>query len=137
MSTEAHRQVHRRAHRDGKERDPTFYPVEKKMGEDSLQTWIVELLRPLIERWYGRSVGRGSWGRTSSSIIGSSILPRSWPQDVYVLPGVPPGRRVRSWKVWETGIAPSFALEVVSSDEPYKDYVDAPERYQELGVKGS
>ncbi|WP_437285888.1 hypothetical protein [Sorangium sp. So ce406] len=52
MSIEARRQVHRRAQGDGRERDPTHYPVEKKMGEDSLQTWIVELLRPLIERWY-------------------------------------------------------------------------------------
>jgi hypothetical protein len=37
-------------------RDRTFYPVEDKVGEDSIQTLIAELLRPLIERWY---VSRG------------------------------------------------------------------------------
>ncbi|WP_437333166.1 Uma2 family endonuclease [Sorangium sp. So ce394] len=135
MSTEAHRQVHGRAHRDGRGRDPTFYPVEKKMGEDSLQTWIVELLRPLIERWY-QELGRPRFVGADQFIYYQQFDPsKVVAPDVYVLPGVPPGRRVRSWKVWETGIAPSFALEVVSSDEPYKDYVDAPERYRELGVR--
>jgi hypothetical protein len=54
--------------------------------------------------------------------------------DLYVLPGVAPGTRVRTWKkVWETGIVPSFALEVVSSDVD-KDYVEAPRDYADLGV---
>src|SRR5262249_38033266 len=30
---------------------------------------------------------------------------------------------------------PSVAIEVVSQDKPYKDYVEAPERYRDLGVK--
>ena len=33
-------------------RDPTCYPVEGKVGVDSLQRLIAELLRPLLERWY-------------------------------------------------------------------------------------
>ncbi|WP_438015359.1 Uma2 family endonuclease [Sorangium sp. So ce315] len=135
MSIEAHRPEHRRAQRDGRERDPTYYPVEKKVGEDSLQTWIVELLRPLIERWYSE-LGRPRFVGADQFIYYQQFDPsKVVAPDVYVLPGVAPGRRVRSWKVWETGIAPSFALEVVSSEDPYKDYVDAPERYRELGVR--
>ncbi|WP_437686907.1 Uma2 family endonuclease [Sorangium sp. So ce176] len=135
MSIEAHRQEHRRAQGDGRGRDPTHYPVEKKMGEDSLQTWIVELLRPLIERWYSE-LGRPRFVGADQFIYDQQFDPsKVVAPDVYVLPGVAPGRRVRSWKVWETGIAPSFALEVVSSDDPYKEYADALERYRELGVK--
>ncbi|MGK4000389.1 Uma2 family endonuclease [Sorangium sp. So ce1024] len=135
MSIKAHRPEHRRAQRDGTERDPTHYPVEKKMGEDSLQTWIVELLRPLIERWYSE-LGRPRFVGADQFIYYQQFDPsKVVAPDVYVLPGVAPGRRVRSWKVWETGMAPSFALEVASSDDPYKEYADVLERYRELGVK--
>jgi Uma2 family endonuclease len=51
-----------------------------------------------------------------------------------VLPGVAPGTRVRSWKVWKTGVVPSFALEIVSRDVE-KDYEDAPRAYAELGAQ--
>ena len=116
-------------------RDPTFYPVEEKVGQDSLQTLIVELLRPLIERWLA-GLGTPAFVGADQFIFYKQYDPsKVVAPDVYVLPGVPPTRRVKSWKVWKTGIAPSLALEVVSQDEPYKDYVDAPERYRELGVK--
>src|SRR5262249_25436248 len=48
--------------------------------------------------------------------------------DLYVLPGVAPDKRIPSWKTWEKGIVPSFALEIVSEDWE-KDYAEAPERY--------
>jgi hypothetical protein len=32
--------------------DRTVYPVEERVGEDILQRWIVELLRPLLQRWF-------------------------------------------------------------------------------------
>ena len=44
-----------------------------------------------------------------------------------------PDARVPSWKTWENGIVPSFALEIVSKDWE-KDYADAPERYATAGV---
>lgn len=135
MSIGAQRQSRGRAHGSAAERDPTFYPAEKKMGEDSLRTWIVELLRPLIERWLAER-GRPTFVGADQFIYYKQFDPsKVVAPDVYVLPGVAPGKRVRSWKVWKTEVVPSFAVEVVSSDEPYKDYVDAPERYRELGVK--
>jgi hypothetical protein len=30
--------------------DPTFYPIEEKVGEDSLQTFVAELFRGLVDR---------------------------------------------------------------------------------------
>ena len=114
--------------------DPTFYPTEKKVGQDILQRLIVELLRPLVERWLAL--------RGKPTLVGADqfiYYKRFHPEKVvaphlYVLPGVKPGRRIKSWKVWETGIVPSFALEVVASAEPEKEYVGVLERYAELGV---
>jgi hypothetical protein len=53
--------------------------------------------------------------------------------DIYVLPGVRAGKRIRSWKVWQEGFAPSFCFEVVSEDVRY-DYEDKPVLYAEMGT---
>jgi len=113
--------------------DPTVYPVEERVGEDMLQRWIVELLRPLLQRWLGH--------RGPPAFVGADQFIYYLPHtpilrvspDIYVLPGVAPETRVRSWKTWEKGIVPSFALEVVST-EWEKDYVEGPERYGEMGI---
>lgn len=113
--------------------DPTIYPVEEKVGEDILQRWIAELLRPLVERWFRE--------RRIKALVGAdqfiyyrphSPIDRVSP-DVYVLPGVRPDTHVPSWKTWEKGIVPSFAFEIVSKDWE-KDYAEAPERYAAAGV---
>ena len=114
--------------------DPTHYPVEDEMGESVLQKLIVELLRPLLERWLA--------ARAAPSFVGANQFiywvqyepTRSVAPDVYVLPGVPPGAAFKTWKVWETGVVPSFALEIVSADVE-KDYAEAPRRHDELGVR--
>lgn len=138
MTSRAQRQVPTRSNRsvgERDDRDPTVYPVEKKIGEDSLQTWILELLRPLTERWF-TSLGRPTLVGSDQFIYYEKHDPsKVVAPDIYVLPGVPPGQRITTWKVWLTGVAPSFALEVASMKDPYKDYIDAPERYRELGVK--
>lgn len=114
--------------------DPTIYPVEEKLGEDILQRWIAELLRPLLERWLKE--------RGIQALVGADQF-IYWKQhdphkrvspDVYVLPGVSPATRVRIWKLWETRIPPSFCLEVVSRDWE-KDYCEAPSRYDECGAE--
>lgn len=119
----------------GVSREEALYPVEDKVGEDVIQTLIAELLRPLIERWFAeqgkpRFVGADQFIYYKRGNPSKVVAP-----DIYDLPGVPPGERVRSWKVWQTGIVPELAIEIVSSSEPYKDYVEAPARYAELGVK--
>jgi len=114
--------------------DPTFYPVEEKLGQDTLQLLILELLRPLVERWY-RVFGKPTFVGSDQFIYYKIFHPeRVVAPDLYVLPGVPPGRRIKSWKVWKKGIVPSFALEVVASKDPDKDYREAVTRYAELGV---
>jgi hypothetical protein len=115
--------------------DPTFYPVEEKLGEDTLQMLILELLRPLVERWLAVN-GKPTFVGADQFIYYKRFHPQKVvAPDLYVLPGVRPGRRVKSWKTWKTGITPSFALEVVTSSDTEKDYREAPVRYAELGAE--
>jgi len=98
-----------------------------------LQRWIIELLRPLLQRWLtGRGVkafvGADQFIYWRQHDAHARIAP-----DLYVLPGVDPRTRVRTWKLWQDRVVPSFALEVVSQDWE-KDYTEAPARYHELGV---
>jgi Uma2 family endonuclease len=114
--------------------DPTVYPVEEMVGEDLLQRLIIELLRPLIVALFAKRnkkalVGADQfiyWERYNARKV---VAP-----DLYVLPGVDSHQRVKAWKVWETGIVPSFALEVMGDDER-KDVEQSPNRYAELGTK--
>lgn len=114
--------------------DPTIYPEEERVGEDIVQRWIAELLRPLIERWLGERgevafVGADQFIYYEQYNSTARVAP-----DVYVLPGVPPATHVRVWKVWETAVAPRFALEIVSTDRR-KDYEEAPDRHDAAGTE--
>lgn len=113
--------------------DPTIYPVVEKLGEDTLQRSILELLRPLVERWF-RHRGVRAFVGADQFIYSRQHAPtdRVAP-DIYVLPGVRQGTHISVWKTWERGIVPSFGLEIVSKDWE-KDYVEAPERYAAAGI---
>ncbi len=103
------------------------------MGEDIVQRWIVELLRPLIQRWL-QTQGELAFVGADQFIYFEQFNPhRRVSPDVYVLPGVAPDCYVRSWKVWESGVVPSFALEVVSTNWE-KDYCQSPLAHAELGT---
>ncbi len=114
--------------------DPTHYPVSEKVPEKRLNRDIATMLRHLIERWLAK---RGETARvgTDQFIYWVQHQPtRALAPDVYVLPGVDPATEIDAWKVWETGIVPSLAVEVVGLDVR-KDYEVAPGRYDELGVR--
>lgn len=113
--------------------DPTHYPIEDDVGEDSLQTFIAELLRPLLAAFFA-SRGKRAFVGADQFIYWEQFAPtKAVSPDVYVLPRVAPDARVRSWKIWETGVTPSFALEIVSRDLR-KDVEESPRRYAELEV---
>ena len=117
--------------------DPTIYPTEDDMGEGSLQRFISELFRALVERWLmTRPGGVPTFVGANQFIYWQQFnSKRTLAPDVFVLPGVAPGIKINSWKTWEHGFAPSFALEVVSQDDYLKDYRDGPTSYDEIGVK--
>ena len=114
--------------------DPTVYPIKDDMGEGTLQRFISELLRGLIERWLEACgtptfVGADQFFYWEQFNATASVAP-----DVYVLPGAPLSAKVGAWKVWKTHLVPSFAFEVVSRDVD-KDYLTSPAKYARLGVK--
>ena len=114
--------------------DPTVYPESDDMGESTLELLIRLTLVPLLAR-YLKQKGAPPFVGGNQFIYGRRYEPTcSVAPDVYVLPGLAPEAAPRSIKVWETGHAPSWALEVVSLDKA-KDYLRAPLRYEELGVK--
>jgi len=113
--------------------DPTIYPEEERVGEDMLQRWIVELLRPLLQRWL-TSRGIKAFVGADQFIYWRQHDPHArLAPDIYVLPAVDSRTRVRTWKLWLDPVVPSFALEVASQNWE-KDYYEIPGRYGELGV---
>jgi len=114
--------------------DPTVYRVEDDVGEHELQTYILEVLRPLIEGYLREQnieahVGSDQFIYWKQHDPQACVAP-----DIYVLPGVSQSIAIDVWKIWERGVVPSFALEVVGRD-PHKDYEVSPRRYAELGVE--
>jgi Uma2 family endonuclease len=114
--------------------DRTVYPIEDDMGEGSLQRFISELLRVLVERWL-ESKGKPAFVGADQYFYWKQFNARECvAPDVYVIPGVAPGTEVGAWKLWETSCVPSFAFEVVSQDVE-KDYLTSPTKYERLGVE--
>ncbi len=114
--------------------DPTYYPIEDMVGEDSLQRFIAELLRGAID-YYFMAHGDPTFVGSDQFIYWAQFRPQKVvAPDVYVVPGVPREARIRCLKTWEAGLVPSFAVEIVSSNDVDKDYREAPERYAELGI---
>lgn len=115
-------------------RDEIYDPFENDIGENSLQRFISELLRPQIEAHLAGTIGPTFVGADQyvgwDPDDGEKVLS----PDVYVLPGVAPGEEFDFWRVWQTTIIPSFALEIVSKRKK-KDYTEVPPLYADLGVE--
>ncbi|HEU4410213.1 MAG TPA: Uma2 family endonuclease [Polyangiaceae bacterium] len=114
--------------------DPTVYPASDDMGEPTLELFIRLVLVPLLER-YLAARGLTAFVGSNQFIYWAQFEPtRSVAPDLYVVPGLAPRTQFDSIQTWLDGRVPSFALEIVSHDKR-KDYVHAPERYAELGVR--
>jgi hypothetical protein len=115
--------------------DPTFYPSSDNMGEDAVQRDIAEMLRPLLIRYLAER-GIQAYVGADQFIYWEKGNPRACvAPDVYVMPGLSQRVAPRCWKIWQTGIVPSFALEVLSEENEGKDVDDGPQRYEALGVE--
>jgi Uma2 family endonuclease len=114
--------------------DPTVYPTSDNMGESTLELFVRLVLLPLLERYFALR-GVTAFIGSNQFIYWAQFEPtRSVAPDLYVVPGLAPRTQFDSIKTWEDGRVPSFALEIVSQNK-LKDYVQAPERYAELGVR--
>jgi Uma2 family endonuclease len=106
--------------------------VPESVPHEYLTQWLKELLLAWAERC-GRSVlvARNLAVRWDEQHPRIGIDP-----DVAVVEPPPPGARdLHSLRLWKPGhVAPLLAVEVVSENHPYKDYVIAPEKYAACGV---
>lgn len=96
-------------------RDPTIYPVDEKVGENTLQRYIAEVLRPLVERWLRHRRQQALVGADQFIYYRQHMPTARVSPDVYVMPGFAQEQEIGAWKTWETGVVPSFALEIVSA----------------------
>ncbi len=110
------------------------YPEADDMGEGELPRLISELLRPLLARFLAERGVAAHVGADQFLYFREGDPTQRVAPDVYVLPGVPQSRIAPSWKLWEIGVAPSFCLEIVSSDV-VKDYEDTPALLGGLGTR--
>ncbi len=110
------------------------YPETDHMGEDALQRFIAELIRPLIAAWLASQGRRLFVGADQFFYLVEGDPTQRIAPDVYVLPKVDPDCAPSCWKRWEIPEGPSFAVEIVSGDF-HKDYDDAPVDYARLGTK--
>ncbi|HWB75255.1 MAG TPA: Uma2 family endonuclease [Nannocystaceae bacterium] len=113
--------------------DRTEYPETEPLGEDLLQRWIVELLRPLVERWIG-DPEHVLVGADTFIYYEQFDAKQRYAPDVYVMRGVPQDIAMGAWKTWEGHPAPAFALEVVAQRNWMKDYERVPRRCAAIGV---
>jgi Uma2 family endonuclease len=111
-----------------------FYPSTENTGETELQRLIMEVLRPLLERWFRHKGLVAHVGADTFLYYVEGDPTRRVAPDVYVFPGMAQELLQPSYKLWEVGRAPSFALEVVSSDWT-KDYDDVPASYGGIGIE--
>lgn len=119
--------------------DPTFYPEEEHLGEDLIQTLILELLRPLVEAYLEAQGVAAIVGRDQMVYYYQGDPTACVAPDIYVMPGLtlpPDPDRVGAWKKWECGVVPSFALEIMSdANKKKKDDRKSPARHDSLGTK--
>jgi Uma2 family endonuclease len=116
--------------------DPTHYPVLDKLGEGLLQRLIVELLRPMLADALARQGVKAFVGADQFIYYEQYAPTESVAPDVYVMRGLEPDLDVECWKTWEESRAvPSFALEIMSRNNPRKDTTHSPVRHAALGTK--
>jgi hypothetical protein len=114
--------------------ESVHYPETDHMGEDALQRFIAELLRPLVAMWLAMCGRRCFVGADQFVYLVEGDARKRVAPDVYVLPGVDPDVAPPCWKLWELEAPPSFALEIVSKDRK-KDYDDLPPVYGRMGAR--
>src|SRR5688572_7690427 len=101
--------------------DPTIYREVAGVGEHEIQTYVLEVLRPLVER-YLRELPRLARVGSDQYVYWRQHDPQACvAPDLYVLPGVSQDIAIDVWKVWERGVVPELVIEIVGRD-PHKDY---------------
>jgi Uma2 family endonuclease len=114
--------------------EAVYYPETDHMGEDALQRFIAEFLRPLVAMWLAMCGRRCFVGADQFIYLVEGDTRQRVAPDVYVLPGAAPDAAPPCWKLWELSAPPAFALEIVSKNHQ-KDYETLPPLYGKMGAR--
>lgn len=110
------------------------YPAEDDVPESMLHLRLRTMLYLLVRHYLAERGVRALTGSEQFIYFVEGNPRRSLAPDVYVILDEDPERIIRTWKTWQEGRAPDLGVEIVS-DDPHKDYVWAPLRYAEAGVR--
>ena len=114
-----------------------YYPEGPPMPEGNLQTQRRMELVWALRRWFDRRGDAGAWVCCDINVyyrkgdIKAVVAP-----DVAVAFGVDAAAQEpqHTYRVWDAGAAPCFALEIASPKTVKVDLQDKPAKYAELGV---
>ena len=122
------------------------YVVARDKDEWTLSEGTVPEAHPHRQRTYEIQQQLEGWrARSARSMLVGANLAIRWdrhhpsvgvdPDVLVVEPAPPEGASVASLRLWEPGhVPPLLAIEIVSGNHPYKDYVTAPDKYAACGT---
>jgi Uma2 family endonuclease len=95
-----------------------------------------ELFRQIIRAFIARTGRNAAVYRSVAIRVQSERPTLGFDPDVCIVEPPPPGSPdIDSIRLWEPGHSvPRFALEVVSKNHPYKDYIESPDKCAAAGV---
>ncbi len=108
-------------------------PVPESHAHNLLVTYLFEVLSAWVER-----EKREALVVRNLALRWMEAHPRvGLDPDVALIEPVPPdSKQLKSLCTWKAGhVAPRLAIEVVSENHPYKDYLEIQERYADCGVQ--
>jgi Uma2 family endonuclease len=117
---------------------PAWAIPEVPVPESQLHDHAIEYLRGVLLAWVARKALDATVFRNIGIRWIQSEPKCGFDPDVSLVTPAPPAERggITSLKLWQPGhTAPKLAIEVVSKNHPYKDYVDAPDRAAACGVQ--
>ncbi len=114
-----------------------YYPEGPPMPEGNLQTRRRMELAWALRHWYDRRAVEGAWVCCDINVYYRKGDPRAVvAPDVAVAFGVDAAAQEpeHTFRVWDAGAAPCFALEIASPTTVDVDLHEKPAKYAELGV---
>lgn len=110
---------------------------EEPVPESQPHALTVALIKDLLAHWITRTGADAqvAWNLALRWIESKPSVGLD-PDVCLISPRTPEGEELESLCTWRPGHAPPLvAIEIVSANHPYKDYVTAPERYAASGTR--
>ncbi len=112
------------------------YPgeVEDSMPEGNLARWLASYLIDTILRVFGVTQRHAAYANLPIYYVEGNPKKHVSP-DAFLLEGVPHEPDLKSYRLWETGVVPCVAFEILSLGSKHKDRVKNREIYAQLGIE--